>query len=71
MIIVILHEIGSAARGAPPFGGLNAAKKGSRKHKGALKNGYVAAEFKTKPTGVGLDHEIRYIKIRRFPRYTK
>ena len=46
------------ARGAPPFGGLNAAKKGSRKHKGALKNGYVAAEFKTKATGVRLAYEV-------------
>ena len=47
------------ARGAPPFGVLNAAKNDSNKHKGALKNEYVAAEFKTKATGVGLDYETR------------
>ena len=29
----------------PPFGGLNAAKKGCSKHNGVLKNRYVAAEF--------------------------
>ena len=43
---------------APPFGGLNAARNGLRKHKGALKNRYVAAEFKTKATGVRLAYEI-------------
>ena len=56
---------------APPFGGLNGAKKGSSKHKGALKNGYVAAEFKTKATGVGLHYETRGIKIRRSHQVTK
>ena len=61
----------SVATAAPPFRRLNAAKNGSNKHKGALKNRYVAAEFKTKPTGVGLDHEIRYIKISRCTRYPK